>query len=103
MFVHHYVTSFVPVHWRGVLKHIDALATQFVQEKGQELGELGLYRFYSHIFLWEVICLVTFHVLFPPRNCLLHVATLHQEGLISGETAFNCVIILQVRFLFDLL
>ena len=36
--------SFLPVHWRGVLKHMDALAIQFVREKGGELAELGLYR-----------------------------------------------------------
>ena len=41
---------------------------------------------------------------FLSRNCVLHLAALHQEGLISGETASNCILILQVRaFLCSLL
>ena len=37
--------SFLSAHWARVQRHMDELTRQFVTEKGQELVELGLYRF----------------------------------------------------------
>jgi len=64
--------SFLSAHWGRVMRHMEELTHQFVREKGRELVELGLYR-----------------------NCVLHLAALQKEGLITGETAFDCIIILQ--------
>merc|ERR1719495_2155970 len=65
--------SFLALHVGPVWIHMDALARQFVDEKGLKLVELGLYR-----------------------NCILHLIALHQARLISGETVLNCVHLLQV-------
>ena len=40
-----FIHSFLSTHWARVQRHMDELTRQFVTEKGQELVELGLYRF----------------------------------------------------------
>ena len=68
--------------------------------KGRRVGRIGTLQVVKlHILSGDHLSNFSCYLFPHPRNCLLHVAVLHQEGLISGETAFNCVIILQVGYI----
>ena len=54
-------------------------------------GTLQVFKPRNEFWFWQTVLKILFR-----RNCLLHLAALLQEGLISTETASNCVIILQV-------
>ena len=54
-FSYKYFHSFLSAHRGRVLRHMDELTRQFVREKGQELVELGLYRFSFLQYFWEVV------------------------------------------------
>merc|ERR1719431_2320350 len=59
--------------WQGRgLRHMDAIAREFVTERGCELVALGLYR-----------------------NCLLHLAALQQEGVIAEAALLLAMVGLQ--------
>ena len=44
-----FLPSFLAAHSGRVFKHMEMLIKKFMREKGREIGELGLYRFLSHV------------------------------------------------------